>query len=105
MAAARPWRRARVLAKLGLDPHEQQQLHHTAPDATLHDQLTQAINAQKTWLTGSMPVSVQGRAEEEEDRELGAPVMDSTWEGLKWIVEVGAMPVVRGIGLVWLDDW
>jgi len=35
----------------------------------------------------------------------GAPVMDSTWEGLKWIVEVGAMPVVRGIRLVWLDDW
>jgi len=27
--------------------------------------------------------------------------MDSTLEGLKWIVEVAAIPVVRGIGLVW----
>ena len=30
--------------------------------------------------------------------------MDSTWEGFKRIVEVAAMPVVRGIGLVWLAD-
>ena len=97
MAAARPWRRARVLAKLGLDPHEQQQLHHTAPDATLHDQLTQAINAQKTWLTGRMPVSVQGRAEEEEDRELGAPVMDSTRERIKWVSGVLRKSCARGI--------
>ena len=97
MAAARPWRRARVLAKLGLDPHEQQQLHHTAPDATLHDQLTQAINAQKTWLTGSMPVSVQGRAEEEEDRELGAPVMDSTRERIKWVSGASRRSCARGI--------
>ena len=35
----------------------------------------------------------------------GAPVMDSTWKGLKWIVEFAVMPVVRVIGLVWLDDW
>ena len=85
VAAARPWRRARVLAKLGREQHGQHQLHHTAPDVTLHDQLTEAINAQKTWLTGSVPVSVQRLAEEEEDRELGAPVMDSTRERIKWV--------------------
>jgi hypothetical protein len=30
--------------------------------------------------------------------------MDSTREGLKWITEVVVMPVVREIGLLWLDD-
>jgi len=30
--------------------------------------------------------------------------MDSTREGLKSIGKVAVMPLVRGIGLVWLDD-
>jgi hypothetical protein len=64
---------------------------------TLHDQLTEAINAQKTWLTGSVPVSVQRLAEEEEDRELGAPVMDSTRERIKWVSGVLRKSCARGI--------
>jgi len=44
-----------------------------------------------------MPVSVQGRAEEEEDRELGAPVMDSTRERIKWVSGASRRSCARGI--------
>ena len=49
-------------------------------------------------------LDLRRQPEKEGSRDFIALVMDSSRECLKWIAEVAVMPVVRGIGLVWLAD-
>ena len=49
-------------------------------------------------------LDLRRQPEKEGSRDFIALVKDSSREWLKWIAEVAVMPVVRGIGLVWLAD-
>ena len=98
MDAAQEHDGARVPATRGTEQADRRLLHH--PRALLNptNQQVMARNPGKAWLTGSLPLSARRRADEGDDRELGAPVTDLAQERHKWIRGYPRELVAQGIG-------